>query len=159
MVGSITTPGRAPARSGVLVWALSLLALGACDSAGGGAGATIQLDTAEVQLERGARVHEVRISGLADTDTLAPAAVRADPGDAVRFAIDDHRTHAMGFDAERLAPPMRDYLERTNQLRGPPLVNRGSAWVVVLDGAPPGRYPFLCRSHGAHGVLHVGGAD
>jgi plastocyanin len=147
------TPGRARARSGVLAFALAALALPGCEAAGGGA--TIQLDTAEVRLERGSRVHDVRVRGAADTDTLAPAAVRADPGDAVRFTTDDHRTHAMGFDAARLAPPVREYLERTGQLRGPPLLNRGAAWVVVLDDAPAGRYPFLCRLHGAHGVLQV----
>lgn len=157
MPASTWTPGRARACSGVLAWATIALALGACDAVGGGA--TIQLDTADVQLERGSRVHDIQVTGLADTDTLSPAAVRAEPGDAVRFTTGDHRTHAMAFHADRLAPPIREYLERTNQLRGPPLVNRGAAWVVVLDDAPTGRYPFFCRTHEAHGVLQVGGGD
>jgi plastocyanin len=151
------TPGRAAARSGVVARVLVALSLGACEAVGGGA--TIHLDTAEIQLERGSHLHEVRISGVADTDTVAPATLRADPGDVIRFTTDDHRTHAIGFDPDRLTPSIREYLERTNQLRGPPLVNRGSAWVVVLEAAPPGRYPFLCRFHEARGMLQVGGAD
>jgi plastocyanin len=121
-----------------------------------GGGATIQLDTAEVQLERGTGLHDIRISGAGSTDSIAPTVVHAEPGDAVRFTIDDHRTHAIGFEVDRLTPPIREYLERTNQLRGPPLVNRGAAWVLVLEDAPPGRYPFLCRSHRARGMLMVG---
>jgi plastocyanin len=157
VVADAPTPGRARARSGVLACVLAALSLGGCEAVGGGA--TIELDTASVQLERGSRVHEISVRGVADTDTISPAAVRADPGDAVRFTIGDHRTHAMAFDPGRLAPPIREYLERTNQLRGPPLVNRGAAWVVVLEDAPPGRYPFFCRIHDAHGTLQVGGAD
>jgi hypothetical protein len=42
------------------------------------------------------------------------------------------------------------------QLRGPPLVNEGAAWVVSLADAPVGRYPFLCRTHGARGRIAVG---
>jgi plastocyanin len=148
-----STPGRARGRPGVVVLATLAGILAGCEA--GGAGATIQLDTAEVQLERGASVHDITISGEASADSLAPARVSARVGDALRFTTDDHRTHAMGFDADRLDPQIRDYLERTNQLRGPPLVDRGDAWIVVLDAAPPGVYPFLCRVHDARGVLRV----
>lgn len=147
-------PGRVTARSGVLSCGLVALAFGACEPVG--RGATIQLDTAEVQLGRGTGLHDVRISGVADTDSVAPVELHVRPGDVVRFTIDDHRTHAIGFDVARLEPLIREYLDRTNQLRSPPLVNRGAAWVVALEDAPPGRYPFLCRSHGARGMLVVG---
>jgi plastocyanin len=150
------TPERSTGRSGVFVSLLAALTIIGCEAVGGGA--TIQLDTAEVQLA-GARVHDFMIAGQADTDSIAPAGVRAQVGDAVRFTTGDHRTHAMAFDADRLDPPIREYLERTNQLRGPPLVNRGASWVVVLEDAPPGRYPFLCRSHDARGVVIVRRAD
>jgi plastocyanin len=152
----VPTPERSTGRSGVFVSLMAVLTMIGCEAVGGGA--TIQLDTAEVQLS-GARVHDFVIAGQADTDSIAPAGVRAQVGDAVRFTTGDHRTHAMAFDADRLAPPIREYLERTNQLRGPPLVNRGASWVVVLEDAPPGRYPFLCRSHDARGVVVVGRPD
>jgi plastocyanin len=155
---TVPTPERSTGRSGVFVSLLALLAIVGCEAVNGGGGATIQLDTAEVQLA-GAHVHDFVIAGQADTDSIAPAAVRVQVGDAVRFTTGDHRTHAMAFDADRLDPPIREYLERTNQLRGPPLVNRGASWVVVLEDAPPGRYPFLCRSHDARGVVVVGRPD
>jgi hypothetical protein len=65
----------------------------------------------------------------------------------------------VAFELVRLSDPVRDFLDRTNQLRGPPLVNRGAAWVVVLDEAPAGRYPFICRTHDARGMILVDPAD
>jgi plastocyanin len=148
-----STPGLAPRRPGVVVWGIAAASLVGCEAVGGGA--TIQLDTAEVQLGRGASVHEVVLGGAADQDSITPARLTARPGDAIRFVTADHRMHAVAFDAERLDPVIRDYLHQANQLRGPPLVNEGGAWVVVLDGAPPGAYPFVCRPHGTRGLLVV----
>lgn len=150
----VPTPERSTRRSGVFVSLLTALALTGCEAVGGGA--TIQLDTAEVNLGGGSAVHEIVIAGEAATDSIAPARVRARPGDALRFTTDDHRTHAMAFEADRLDPAIHAYLDATNQLRGPPLVNRGAAWVVLLEDAPAGRYPFLCRAHNARGVVVVG---
>jgi plastocyanin len=151
------TPGRAHARPGVLTVPVFVLLLAACEAPT--SRANIQLDTADVDLERGAALHEVHIVGAGPTDAIAPAGLRVRPGDAVRFVTDDHRTHAIGFDVDRLDPDVREYLDRTNQLRGPPLVHQGGAWVVVLEDAPPGRYPFLCRTHGVRGVLLVDEVD
>lgn len=145
------TPARLPRRSGVLLSAL--LTVAACDAIGGGN--TVQLDSAEVSLPSGAELHEVAIGGASATDSISPTAVSARPGDAVRFVVGDHRTHALAFDQANLDPAALEFLERTVQLRGPPLVNSGSAWVVSLAEAPAGRYPFTCRSHGARGVLTV----
>jgi plastocyanin len=150
------TPGRVAARSGVAFCMAWVLLVG-CEAAD--RRATIQLDTAEVELGRGARVLEVAIAGTGAVDSIAPGQFSASPGDAVRFVVEDHRTHALAFDADRLEPRVREYLEATNQLRGPPLVTRGATWVVVLEDAPPGRYPFLCRSHDARGLLTVTGGD
>lgn len=147
-------------RSGVLLWLLPAalaLPLPACDVFGGGP--TIRLDSAEVSLPSGAEVHDVAVGGAGATDSIAPAAVEAEPGDALRFVVGDHRTHALAFVKDSLAPDVRQFLERTVQLRGPPLVNTGTAWVVSLAGAPPGRYPFVCLSHGARGVVVVASGD
>jgi plastocyanin len=152
----LPTPERSTRRSGVLVSILAVLTLTGCEAVDGGG--TIQLDTAEVNLA-GGQVHEIVIAGAAATDSIAPTGVRARPGDALRFTTADHRTHAMAFEADRLDPAIREYLDATNQLRGPPLVNRGAAWVVVLEGAPPGRYPFLCRAHNARCMVVVGTPD
>ncbi len=152
-----STPGRATPRPGSFVFSLALLLLAGCDVVG--RPATLELDGIAVQLERGARVHDVTVMSAGPTDSIAPATVQAAPGDAIRFVTGDHRTHSIGFDLEFVDPMVREYLERTSQLRGPPLVNRGSAWIVVLEGAPPGRYPFLCRTHGTRGILLVQDPD
>lgn len=133
----------------------TVLILPGCDALGGGA--SIQLDSAEVSLPSGADVHEVHISGAGARDSVAPEAVSVRPGDAVRFIVDDHRTHAIAFLPDGLSEEARAFLDRSLQLRGPPLVNEGAEWVVVLADAPPGRYPFVCLTHGARGVLTVEG--
>lgn len=114
---------------------------------------TVQLDSAEVEVE--GAVHEVRITGTGASDSLEPARLEAETGDVIRFVAADRRPHAVAFAVDSLSPAVRQYLDRTHQLRGPPLVNEGAAWVVALDQAPPGRYPFLCRSHDAHGLILV----
>jgi plastocyanin len=138
-------------RSGVFLVLLALAAPG-CNNADGG-GETLVLDSGEVQVD--GVVHEVAVGGAGARDSLAPATLGIHPGDAVRFVNRDRRPHALAFIADSLAAPIREYLERTRQLRGPPLVSEGAAWIVVLEEAPPGRYPFHCRSHDAAGVLIV----
>lgn len=147
-------PGRPSRRSGALLLALVIgpLTLVACDTVGGGE--TLELDSAQLSIPGTA--HEVRISGAGAIDSIAPATLEAEPGDAIRF-VTDRRPHALTFTAESLAAPVREFLERTGQLRGPPLVNEGASWVVLLTDAPAGRYPFHCRSHDARGELIVRG--
>jgi plastocyanin len=120
-----------------------------------GGGATIALDSTEISIDGTA--HEIHLSGTGAIDSIAPATIQAESGDALVFVVDDRRPHAPTFTVESLSAPVRDYLERTGQLRGPPLVNEGSTWVVLLEDAPPGRYPFHCRSHDAAGVVVVAG--
>ena len=136
-------------RSGVLLL-VGLLSAG-CDAVPGG-GATIALDSTEIEIP--GTVHEVRVGG-ADA-ALQPDVAQATPGDAIRFVTTDRLPHAIAFVVDSLSGPVREYLDRTGQLRGPPLVNEGAAWVVVLEEAPPGRYPFHCRSHDTRGVVIVG---
>lgn len=148
-------PGRPRGRSGALLLALLTLPLiglvGGCDAVAGGS--EIALDSASVSIP--GSVHDVEIAGAGAADSIAPASVEAQPGDAVRFTVGDRRPHALMFTVDELAPPVREFLDATGQLRGPPLVNQGSSWVVLLTDAPPGRYPFYCRSHDAHGELVV----
>lgn len=147
------TPGRPFGRSGVVLLAV---VLAACDGVAGGS--SVQLDDAEVSITGSA--HEVRFAGSAATDSISPARIEAAPGDAVRFVSGDRRAHAPTFDPGSLDPAVRAYLDGTGQLRGPPLVDEGAAWVVLLEDAPPGRYPFGCRAHdGGEGVLVVEAAD
>ncbi len=161
----LPTPERPRERSGVpfsaLLALLALVSAAGCDHPPE-IGASVHLnDSTAVDLGPGTAVHEIRIRGGEATDTLVPDTVRARPGDAVRFVAGDRRTHAIAFLQDALSPAARRYLEQSMQLRGPPLVDEGSTWVVVLRDAPPGSYPFQCVAHGARGVIVVrpGGPD
>lgn len=130
---------------------VAALALNGCDAVGGGA--TIALDSAEVSVP--GSVHEIALRGSGASDSLSATRIEARPGDALRFVAADRRPHAPSFVVDSLDPAVRDFLDRTGQLRGPPLVSEGAAWIVLLEGAPPGRYPFTCRSHDARGMILV----
>ena len=149
------TPGRPYGRSGVL--ALATLALSILPGLAGcepvDRTETIALDSTSIDIA--GTVHRVRVSGAGAVDSIAPASVSAAPGDALVFTVADGRPHALAFVADSLDASARAFLERTGQLRGPPLVNRDASWVILLEEAPPGRYPFFCLSHDAFGVLTV----
>ncbi|MGD2120858.1 MAG: hypothetical protein PVJ76_03900 [Gemmatimonadota bacterium] len=88
-----------------------------------------------------------------------PTVIQAAPGDGVEFLSVDHRVHTVEFVLDSLAPDVQAFLEATGQMASPPLVDRGSRFVLRLQNAPEGRYSFICEGHGgvAHGVVEVGG--
>lgn len=126
----------------------------ACDRVETG-GRELELDGETIRLAPGATVHDVHIAVDAGGARLRPDTIHASRGDVVRFVADDNRGYAIVFREDRLAQPVESFLERTGQLRGPPLIERGARWVVDLDAAPPGRYPFRCLTHGRDGLLLV----
>jgi plastocyanin len=145
---------RAPER--VRRFGALFLIFGALTACGDGRSSAreLRLDSQVVRLPRGTRIHDVVLD--ADSADAELIVVDASPGDVVRFTTGDNRTHAVAFDAQALSPDARAFLERTSQLSGPPLADEGASWIVDLDGAPPGRYPFRCLSHGRRGVVVVG---
>ncbi len=78
----------------------------------------------------------------------------------MEFVTVDNRVHTVGFPADSLAPEVRDFLQETSQAESPPLVARGSRFLLLLEGAPAGEYPFVSRGHGgvAHGMLLIRGS-
>ncbi|HEY8468009.1 MAG TPA: plastocyanin/azurin family copper-binding protein [Longimicrobiales bacterium] len=115
----------------------------------------LELGAVVARLPPGTRIHDVRIGSAASASEFDPDTIRVRPGDVVRFTASATGTHAIAFDAPALAPAQGDFLSRTHQLRGPPLIAAGATWVVSLADAPPGAYPFVCLTHGTRGVLHV----
>lgn len=115
----------------------------------------LELGAVVAQLPAGARIHEVRVGAAAPTPELDPDTVRARPGDVVRFTAAGTGMHAIAFDAAALDAAAGSFLSAGQQLRGPPLLAAGASWVVSLEGAPAGAYPFLCITHGVRGILHV----
>lgn len=117
----------------------------------------VQLDEGEVvQLPKGSRRHDVRLEGVGAQSEVTPTAVAATPGDAVAFVAADAVTHSIVFLADRLDSAQVAFLENASQMRGPPLLSEGASWIVSLNGAPEGDYPFACALHGGQGVIRVG---
>lgn len=109
-------------------------------------------------LSPGARLHQVTLGGRGSEEHAVPALIQADPGDAVEFRSVDHRVHTVTFPPDSLTPEVRAFLESTGQANSPPLVFRGSRFIVKLENAPKGRYPFVSEGHGgtARGAVEVG---
>lgn len=153
-VGQRSGPARRdPWRAGLLFLACATV-LGACEPPAPGQGPELELEDGAVRLEPGARVHEILVSG-GGAGEFEPASIRAHPGDVVRFTAGDARTHALVFRSAELAVAVREFLDASYQLRGPPLISPGTAWVVSLAEAPLGSYPFTCLTHGGEGVVSV----
>ncbi len=142
----------------VLVGMVSWWAAGACR---GGLEQTPdpELEAARaLGLPEGARLHRVTLGGRGREEHAVPLRIEAAPGDAVEFRTVDHRVHVVTFPGDSLLSDPRAYLERTGQAGSPPLVFRGSSFLLRLEGAPRGRYPFLSEGHGGvmGGVIEVG---
>lgn len=117
--------------------------------------ASLQLEHGTVQLPAGTQIHEVRVAAARDRDAFEPDSLTVRTGDVVRFVAGDALTHALTFDMSQLDSAVLEFLHRSQQLASPPLLSSGSAWIVSLEGAPPGDYPFTCRQHGNGGLLRV----
>lgn len=147
---------NAPAHTiRVCAGVLLLSALSACEDGirrGNSGPRTLELDSDTVQLESGVTLHDVKIRSTAAGD-FEPAAVTAKSGDVVRFTSADARTHALS-----IQPPgeaARAALAAANQLRSPPLIAQGTAWVISLKGVPAGTYTVSCLSHAGTATVHV----
>lgn len=100
-----------------------------------------------VELDGDAVLHTVTLGGRDEGRRVQPPELRVAPGDAVQFVTADGRPHAIEFGPRGLAPALRSFLDGTDQLTSPPMVNRESRFVVTFRRAPEGVYPFRCRNH------------
>jgi len=141
-----------------LFWLACASVLVACGGEGHGTAASrhrLPLGRDTLDLGADVTVHEVRLGGTGAGTSIQPETVRAVTGDVVRFVAADSRGNAVAFQDSGLAPPARQFLVSSRQLRGPPLVSTGASWVVSLKNAPSGAYPFRSLTRGARGVLLV----
>lgn len=113
------------------------------------------VDGDTIDLPAGTRIHEVLLA--APDGAVAPDTVRIRPGDVVRFVAEGLEAHAVVFDEGALAPEPHSYLSEGSLLRGPPLVERGTGWVVSFPEAPRGSYPFRCIVHDVGGTIIIEG--
>ena len=99
--------------------------------------------------EVAAAAHVVELSGGRDVEHIVPPNVDIEIGVWVQFVTLDRRVHTVSFVSDSLSPEGIAHLTHTGQLQGPPLLTRGSRFLVDFRGAPVGRYVFSSESHGA----------
>jgi plastocyanin len=161
----VSLPGRSRVRrpafyrgAGLLPFLLLAGWIGGCQESDGGSRARAEAEAEALGLPSGALLHRVTLGGRGADEHAVPTLVSASPGDGVEFRTVDHRVHTVEFVGDSLAPAVRTFLESTGQMASPPLVARGTRFVLRLQNAPPGRYFFLSEGHGgtAMGVIEVG---
>jgi plastocyanin len=143
---------------GLLPFLLILVTLGGCRETGDGNEVLSSEEARELGLSGGARLHRVTLGGRGAEEHAVPTRIQALPGDGIEFLTVDHRVHTLEFVADSLEPEAQQFLESSGQTASPPLVSRGSRFVLRLQDAPPGRYRFTSNGHGgiARGVVEVG---
>ena len=146
--------------AGLLPFLLLLLlgSLSGCQGERGGTRAVAEDEVRALGLLSGATLHRVTLGGRGSEEHAVPTVIHALAGDGVEFRTVDHRVHTVEFIPDSITPDVRAFLESTGQMASPPLVERGSRFVLKLQSAPDGRYFFMSEGHGgtAHGVVEVG---
>jgi hypothetical protein len=106
------------------------------------------------------RVYRVAVTG-GDTERAEPAALSIEAGSYVEFVTTDWLVHEILFDTASLTPAQRSFLARTDQMYSPPLIDRGSRYVLSFLDAPPGRYAYRLEGNGSpsRGAIVVGGGE
>lgn len=101
-------------------------------------------------------VHRVTLTGGA-SEVLDPVETTLPPGAWVEFVTADGRIHEVTFEVDSLGTEALAFMQRTDQMSSPPLVNLGQRFVVSFRDAPEGRYPFRVEGNGgpARGVVVV----
>ena len=105
---------------------------------------------AELGLTTRDRVHRVRLTG-GEAESADPPVLSIEPGAYVEFLSTDWLVHEIVFEADSLAAEQRAFLERTDQVASPPLIERDSRYVLAFAGAPPGRYLYRLEGNGRAG--------
>ena len=114
---------------------------------------TLELAGDTIELPAGVDLHDIAVGTAQQHRDFEPRQLTAKPGDYLRFTTRDSRSHALVFEVTQ--PTQRAFLENSGQLRSPPLVAKGTAWIIALEGAPLGAYPFRCLVHNDAGQLTV----
>jgi plastocyanin len=143
---------------GLLAFSTISLSLTGCDGSEGEAPGADAEALQALGLSPRSQLHRVTLGGRGADEHAVPTQILASPGDGVEFLTVDHRVHTLAFPLDSLSPEVRLFLEESGQTSSPPLVTRGSRFILNLKNAPPGRYPFISDGHGgkARGLVQVG---
>lgn len=96
------------------------------------------------------RVHVVTLTG-GNREHAYPDSMIVPTGAYVQFVTADWRIHEVAFEVDALSPAAWRFLERTDQVASPPLIDRDSRFVVSFEGAPAGRYPYVLEGNAGPG--------
>jgi plastocyanin len=88
------------------------------------------------------RVHRIDLVVRSGRQTAVPALVEIRPGDHVDFHAADHYVHLVRFEVDSLDADARAWWG-DRSADGPPLLTRGTRWVLEFGDAPPGRYTYV----------------
>lgn len=104
-------------------------------------------------------IHRIVLGGRGAREHVVPPRLTVEPGAVVDFVTVDGRIHTVSFVDDSLSTEARSFLRGTRQTASPPLLDQGARFVVDLEGAPPGRYPFRSEGPGgdARGEIVVAG--
>lgn len=114
----------------------------------------LQLSNDTLQIPDSIHVATIRIDRTKAAE-LEPATVTVRAGDLLRFISNDAGAHAIAFDGEGMGADARAFLEKSGQMRSPPFLAANATWVVSFKGAPAGKYPYRCPTHGVQGTITV----
>ena len=145
-----------PRFPGPFAWGAALLVLVGCDRGIPEAYRPDLLLQEELGLTEDDEVHRVELTGAA-SERATPDSVLVHVGGWVEFFSADWRVHEVHFGRDGLAGEAVAFMEETDQLSSPPLVDRGARFLIDMEGAPPGRYPYRVEGNGppGHGVVVV----
>jgi len=130
--------------------AYCLLALAACQPAESDLPPDRRLQS-QLGLDPRDRVHEVIVSASA-TGVPEPRETVVLAGDYLQFVTADSWVHELIFESDSLTAEALAFMTDLDQMASPPMVSRGSRFVVSFVAAPEGRYPF--RVEGSHPAAH-----
>ncbi|MSR20415.1 MAG: hypothetical protein EXR91_05485 [Gemmatimonadetes bacterium] len=105
---------------------------------------------AELGLTLDDRVYRVSVTG-GEIERSEPAALSIEAGSYVEFITTDWLVHEIRFETDSLGTAQRAFLERTDQVASPPLIERESRYVLSFAEAPPGRYGYRMEGNGQAG--------
>ncbi len=150
---------RARARSVRAVGATAVAAALLVAGCGRGVPEDLQPDETlrqELGLGDGDEVHRITLTS-GDAEEAVPDSVTLPPGAWAEFVSGDWRVHEVRFEVDSMGAEQRSFLESSDQVASPPLVDRDDRFVLSFAEAPAGRYPFVVEGNGApvRGVVVV----